>query len=107
MRISRRLYDALALSHEGAIRLDGAVVEDLFTLAPAVGALGRRKKGPLQTSSRKITFITEQSYELLDEKSREALTKQNGPVVDRTWLFDSISWYAPQDFVAYDAIRRR
>ena len=85
----------------------GAVVEDLFTLAPCVTSVApRRKKGP-QTSSRKITFITEQSYELLDEKSREALTKQNGPVVDRTWLFDSISWYAPQDFVAYDAIRRR
>ena len=61
------------------------------------------------TSSRKITFITEQSYELLDEKTREALRKQNGAgsLVDRTWLFDSISWYAPQDFVAYDAIRRR
>ena len=73
----------------------GAVVEDLFTLAP-YGLQGptssRRKKGPLQTTRRKITFITEQSYELLDEKSREALTKQDGPVVDRTWLFDSISW---------------
>ena len=88
----------------------GAVVEDLFTLAPHGLQLpsSRRKKGP-QTSSRKITFITEQSYELLDEKTREALRKQNGAgsLVDRTWLFDSISWYAPQDFFAYDATRQR
>ena len=86
----------------------GARVLDTFPAGWAPAPTSRRKSRPA-APRRQLVGIMQQQLSELDPSARDELLRSadeaRAVIVDRTWVFDSISWFEPRPFDEYPLSR--